>query len=81
MARPNIRDTTVVLPESLQLSDVQVAEIKKAFNLFDRDADGFIDAVDLKPGAYAAAHIAVYCRSYGYFPAGVSLRCRFEDDS
>ena len=50
MARPNIRDTTVVLPESLQLSDVQVAEIKKAFNLFDRDADGFIDAADLKPG-------------------------------
>lgn len=53
MARPNIRDTTVVLPESLQLSDVQVAEIKKAFNLFDRDADGFIDAVDLKPGISA----------------------------
>lgn len=57
MAR-NIRDTTVVLQEGLQLSDVQVAEIKKAFALFDRDNDGFIDAADLKPGTSASVGVS-----------------------
>lgn len=82
MARPNIRDTTVVLPESLQLSDVQVAEIKKAFNLFDRDADGFIDAVDLKPGTHCArsarTHDAVMATFLQESPSDADLKTIME---
>lgn len=46
----NIRESAVTLPDNVKLSDVQVAEIRKAFAMCDRDGDGFIDATDLRTG-------------------------------
>jgi Ca2+-binding EF-hand superfamily protein len=46
----NIRESAVHLPENVRLSDVQVAEIRKAFSMCDRDGDGFIDSNDLRTG-------------------------------
>lgn len=45
-----IRESAVHLPDNVKLSDVQIAEIRKAFSMCDRDGDGFIDSKDLRIG-------------------------------